>query len=263
MLKDKKVMDDFTRKRIARRKKIRKRRIITALITVIILLVCVGIVLSLTVFFPIEKINVTGSTRYTSEQIINGCGIQLGDNLFTVSESRAVKQIRPQLPFVERLEFERDIKGVLNIVVTEAKEHSCYKVGDKYYSVGKDGWVLNSYTTAPKGITEVVAQVGECVVGKEIILKDQKDKEVIDLISQNAKSTGVVLNQIDVTDNVHIKLKADNRFEVILGNENNIDKKFKHLASMIKNISEEKKGKINISMWTSSRPEGTFLEEKS
>ena len=56
--------DEFLRKREARRRKIRRRRIISGLIFFLVALIAVGAVLSLTVLFPIETISAQGSEKY-------------------------------------------------------------------------------------------------------------------------------------------------------------------------------------------------------
>ena len=51
----------------------------------IVLLILVGVILSLTVLFPINNITAKGSSKYTAEQIISSSGIKTGDNLFISS----------------------------------------------------------------------------------------------------------------------------------------------------------------------------------
>ena len=67
--------DEFIKKRVERQKKIRKRRLIAFFIIFIIMLLCAGAVLSLTVFFPIESISIKGSEIYTAEEILEASKI--------------------------------------------------------------------------------------------------------------------------------------------------------------------------------------------
>ena len=82
------VRDEFIRKRMERQRKLRKRRLIAFFIVFIILLLCVGAVLSFTVFFPIDNISVKGSKIYSSQEILSKCNIGKGDNLFAVNRAK-------------------------------------------------------------------------------------------------------------------------------------------------------------------------------
>ena len=68
--------DEFLRKRKARQRKIRRRRIKVFLVLLFVLAVGVGVILSLTVFFKIESISASGSSKYSAEEIIAASGIK-------------------------------------------------------------------------------------------------------------------------------------------------------------------------------------------
>lgn len=255
------MRDEFVRKRAERQRKIRKRRLTAFFIIFIIMLLCVGAVLSLTVFFPIENLSATGSNIYSSEQIIKISGINIGDNLFAVSKSSVEKQLKTNLPYVESIAFKRELPSTLKITVNDAEEFSCYKVGKKYYTVSKSGWVLEENTKAPEKLFTVNAKGVECKVGTEIEFSDTSQRELIDSISASLSEEELTVNFIDVTDNVELTVKVEDRFEVNLGTSNNIEEKIRHLAGMIDEIPEKKKGKINLSMWTSDNTKGTFVAQ--
>ena len=74
----------------ARKKRRRRKKIIATLIALLCISIITLGVLSLTVFFKIEKINVTGNTTYTAEKIISSAGIANGDNLILASEKENI-----------------------------------------------------------------------------------------------------------------------------------------------------------------------------
>ena len=77
-MKNETVNDEFTRKRKARQRKIRKRRIKIFIGCLVVALLITGTALSLTVLFPIDSITVTGSEKYTAEEILSAAGIKKG-----------------------------------------------------------------------------------------------------------------------------------------------------------------------------------------
>ena len=141
-MKKTQVNDEFIRKRMERQKRIRKRRLIISFYILIFVLLCVGAVLSLTVFFPIEKLKVEGSAIYTQQEILSVADINTGDNLFAISKKTVLSRLKAKLPYVEKIEFERKLPGEFKIKVTDAEEFAVYKIKEEYYTVSEQGWVL-------------------------------------------------------------------------------------------------------------------------
>lgn len=250
--------DEFLRKRKARQRKIRKRRIIRGLILSFILLIAIGITLSLTVLFPIETVKAGGSEKYTSEQIAHASGIKKGGNLFMSAVDESA--LKYTLPYIEGIKIKRTLPGTITVTVTDAEEYACYLKDGKYYAVSKAGHVLNCYDSMPDGIFEIRAPDVKCEVGKAIEFSGGKSQKLIEEIIECSGSQGININRVDISDELGITVKAENRFLVNFGSANFLENKFAHLGGMIKNIGADKTGKINLSMWTTSQTEGTFVE---
>lgn len=255
--------DEFIRKRIERQRKIRKRRLKIFFCFLIITLIAVSAVLCLTVFFPIEKISAEGSAIYTADEIIESSGIKIGDNLFTASKSTALKELKSKLPYIDSVSFKRKLPSTLKISVTDAEEFAAYYIGKKYYTVSKSGWVLSVESKKPKKIFIVKGADAECEVGREIVFNNTEQSELINRISNTVSKENLELDSINIKDTLQIKIGVENRFEVLIGTENSLEEKLRHLSGMIKNIDKEKSGKINLSMWENNNPQGTFKPENS
>ena len=260
-MKKEQVRDDFTRKRAERQRKIRKRRLKAFFVFFVLLSLCVCVVLSFTVFFPIKNITASGSKIYSSEEIIKISGVEVGDNLFAANKNSAQKSLKKNLPYVETVTFKRTFPDTLKIIVKDAEEFAGYKIGKKYYIVSKSGWVLSEQDKAPKNIFTVNAKKVECKVGTQIKFLDNSQRELIESISASLSGKDITVNNIDVTNIIELKAKVDGRFTVIFGNANNLNEKVSHLAGMIEEIPKEKGGKIDLSMWTSDNTKGTFIPE--
>lgn len=250
--------DEFLKKRKARQRRIRKRRMIIGLSLFIVLLVAVGAVLSLTVLFPIKQITAKGSEKYTSEQIVASSGIDIGDNLFISSVK--TDALREKLPYIESVKIKRTLPDSIAITVKDAEPYACYYSDGAYYTVSRSGYVLENGEEKPDSLFEIRAGGVKCALGKAVVFSEEGTEDLILEIGRLAEEYGLSLNCIDVTDEIALTVKAENRFVVNLGTSNYLDKKFAHLSGMIKNIGETKTGKINLSMWTSDNTEGTFVE---
>lgn len=253
--------DEFLRKRAERQRRIRKRRLKIFFTFFTIFLIGLSIVLCLTVFFPIENLTAKGSKIYSSEQIIKASGIEIGDNLFAIASGSVLKKIKAELPYVKSLDLDRELEGNLCITVKDATEYACFYDSKSYYTVSKEGWVLKKTLDPPENIFTVTGAKVKCKVGTEIIFEDVELQELNEKIVTALTEEGLLINSIDISDKIAISLRVENRFNVNLGNANFIPEKIRHLASMVENISEEKSGRINLSMWTNDNTQGTFVEE--
>ena len=253
--------DEFIRKRQERQKKIRKRRIKAFFILFMLVTLCVGAVLCLTVFFPIEKVVIDGSKIYSVEEIFNNSKIESGDNLFLVSRSKTEQNLKSKLPYIESITFKRELPGTLNITVKDATEFAVYEVKEQYYTVSRSGWVMKKSGEKPEKLTCIKGNEIVCKVGSQIVYEDPTQKELIDTIWNSLKDAKIDADLIDTTGKINITLRVEGRFTVDLGNNSFLEEKIKHLAGMIKEMPAENEGKIDLSMWTNDNSKGSFRPE--
>lgn len=262
-LKKKEPIDEFTRRRLERQRRIRKRRLFIFFCFMLFLLLCTAVVLSFTVFFPIEKINASGSTVYTAEQLEAECGVEKGDNLLSVSRAGITAKLKKRLPYVESVKLKKKLPDTLSITVTDAEEYCCYELDGKYYTVSRVGWVLKQGDSPPEGVFTVKGCKAECAVGTELAFEKERESELVTEIIEALSEKEIKIDYIDISDLISLKIGVEGRFTVELGTSNYIDGKINHLSGMLSSIGEEKQGKINLSMWTDTDTKGTFVEGKN
>ncbi len=252
--------DEFLRKRKERQKKAKKRRLIAWFIFIMVLLLAVGVILSFTVLFPIKNLTFTGSKIYSSQQIMDASGIDVGDNLFNISQERTLNKLKATLPFIETVKFERTMPDTLKVTVTDAKKYACYQVGNKYYTVSFDGWVLQESNKPTEHVFLVVANGVKCKVGSALEFEDEKTKEKIENIVKFLNNEKISIDYINVTNDVNLTVGVEKRFDVEFGTENSLEAKIKHLKTTINSIDENKIGSIDLSMWNNQNKQGIFVE---
>ena len=250
--------DEFLRRRAERQRKIRKRRLITAFIVLIILTLCTLAVLSVTVFFPIEKIIASGSSYYTAEALEKASGVKIGDNLIITSRSKIEKNLKEKLPYVEKVSLKKELPGKLEIIAEDAEEFACYLVNDRYYIVSESGWVLAEAGTLPEKLLAVIGADVKCKTGTEAVFKDSEQNELINRIIDICNAHNISLSALDISNPVALNITLENRISVQIGTANSLEEKLKHLGGMLKEISAEKTGKIDLSMWSETNPQETF-----
>ncbi len=262
-MKNEPIRDEFLEKRKARQRKARKKKAVISLIFTIIVLFITAVILCLTVFFPIETVSATGSKIYSDKEIINQSGIKIGDNIFTFGEKESTERLKNKLPFIENVEFERKLPNKLYIKVSDAKVYYCLKKGDSYYSISEAGWVLEKTAEKTDGVFEIFINDIECNVGNEIVFKNENTRRILNNLIIYCEKYDIKIDYIDVTNTAALKIGADNRFDVELGTENDLESKLKQLNKMILSLNNGQKGLIRLYMWSSQKPDGTFVENNT
>ena len=255
--------DEFLQRRKERQKKARKRRLVGWFIFVMILLLLVGVILSLTVFFPIAKLTFSGSDVYSSSQIADASGIDIGDNLFTVTTEGTLKTLKQKLPFIETVKLERTLPDTLKVIVTDAEKYACYEIDGKYYTVSKSGWVLEKTAEPSENIFLVKANGVKCKVGSALEFESNLTVEKIESITKYLTAEDISIDYINVTNDVNLAVKVENRFEVEFGTDNYLEAKVKHLKTMINTMEDGVSGKINLSMWNDQNRQATFVQNNT
>ena len=252
---------DVAKRRAYRRKKARKKHLIAGFIIFVIVGLTVLTALSLTVLFPIKNVSFSGNKVYTVKQLEDNIGLK-GKNIFTVSEKNTVNNAKKKLPYLESIKLRKKFPDSVSVEITEAKDYAAYKIGNKYYTVSKDGYVLAEKKTKPDGAIEIKTKSAKAVIGEKIVYSDPSAKDIIDQIIEKLENKKIKTDYIDVTSKTDITVGIrDGRFKVVLGTKQDIDKKVDHLCVMLGKVGDDEKGTINLSSWTESDPTGILVKE--
>lgn len=135
----------------------RKRRFTTCMLA--LAAVMIGVVLSLTVFFKISTIEVTGTSQYSKETILNVCGVDTGDNLFLVKKSRVADKIGRALPFTGEITVKRSFPNKIIIQVTDSVPNGAVACENGYALLNQDQKVLATVSTEEELYTLVAQQL--------------------------------------------------------------------------------------------------------
>ena len=114
-----------------------------------VLAVTVICVLSTTVLFNIDKITVTGETRYEEKEVIYESGVQEGQNLITLDSSAVEKRLLGALPYVDEVKVHKRMPTGLEIELTPAEAAVVVNKGSSYYLVSKNGRIMDTSLKKP------------------------------------------------------------------------------------------------------------------
>lgn len=215
------------------------------------LIAIVGAAISLGIFFKIEKIEVLGDTRYTSEEIINSSKVKTGQNLVLLNKEKTKEKMEKELPFLKVKDIKKTVPNKLTLEVEEIK---------KYGYIESDG--VNILFDQDKKVIEIKENVEENILKiKGVEILDPKIGEKIKIKSKNKEETLYkildLLEEYDLTEPTEIDLSNEskvtvgyqNRINILVGNLNELDYKIKTAAEIINNrLDREESGELDLSL---------------
>lgn len=216
-------------------------------------LIIVAIIFTMSVFFKVSKIEVSGNSKYSKEQIISASGIHTGDNLFFINRIGAGSRVVVKLPYIDSVKITRSLPNSVTITVEESKAVACIEVADKLWSISQTGKFLSTLSEKDaellakvRGISVSEAQVGELIT----VPDDEKPKldYLLDILYQvQARSLVDKIANINISDISDVSFEFDERFVVKLGENNNTEYKFGKLLSAVSQLKADDAGTLELS----------------
>ncbi len=217
-----------------KRKKKNSLRKFIIWITLILSFTAIGTVLSLTVFFSISTISVSGSKIYKDDEILSHCTIDTGENLFLADTQKAAQSLTKNLPYIYNAKIERKLPATIKITVTDAKVAYSIKNKDKTYILLDDNFkVLEHSAKKSKGIKILKADAKTVNPGSQVEFKNETTGECLNKLSAAIKEENfkeiTSIYSLNINDNYVV---YDNRIKFKLGNCNHLsDKIYQALAA--------------------------------
>lgn len=247
-----------------------RNRFLLRLATVVA--VVLALLFGMTIFFKVdvEKSTVSGAVKYTAWDVWEASGIQDGENLLTLNKAKAYSKIKEALPYVDTVRIGIKLPDMVNIEIKElAVVYSVEADDGSWWHISYDGTVVDKTTAAEagestkiKGVKLAKTVAGEVAVAAEpkpqqgeegetvpvTVLGSERLETVISIIS-NLEKTGVIgeIVSIDVSDFAQITLWYGQRYQVLLGDNTQLEKKISSMKQAIDQRGEYQTGKLDVS----------------
>lgn len=215
-------------------KQARNRRIIIA-VAILLTVLVVGAVLSLTVLFKTEKIDIEGDEYYYEDQIIAFSNVSLQQNIFLAAIGGTPQEIVKNLPYVEDAKIGFAVPDTVTIKITNALPSYYVKDGDKYLIISSKGRVLDTETEEPENAAELICNdYKNKEVGSYIEFEDKAVPDILESVANSLKANGLDnIKAFDVTDTSAITIDYAGRIKINIGVAEDIDYKIKTAAAII------------------------------
>ena len=244
------------------RKRRRRHALILFYIITFIIVIAAAVVVSLTVLFKIDTIQVMGTSRYSSEEIINVTGIKKGENLFLAKTKQASASVVQKLPYIASAKVTRRLPAQIFIEVKEEVVSGAILYQGKYATVSATGKVLEIASIMPKNCPSIKGlELTKAEVGKTIVYKQASQQTMF-----NSLTSAISENRLDKITSIDVSLPSkiliiyDNRITMNLGLPSDFDYKIRFAKSILDagKIKSNEKGTLNLS--TAAEDDNAFFD---
>lgn len=272
-----KTPEEIRRAKIARAKALRRHKRNMKIGIAVTAFLLIMIVLSRTVFFKIQNIEVTNLSEgnYTQAQIEQNSGVISGKkNLFSCDTDKVARDIEQKLPYIGKAEVSRKFPTTLKITITPTKAAAAIAYAQGYLLVDKDGKMLESVSAAPEGIPVLRCEVRfEANLGhyigvetdKKKVTEDTKASEEMialfhEIVVTAEKMDLIDLTLIDIRDERGITLMYQNRLTLHLGDRTQLPTKLSTASKVIAEESDSSKTRMGAIDLTS--PPYAYVQDR-
>ena len=248
----------------------------------VVVAVVVAITLGLSVFFKVEKVVVYGNKAYSAWTVQEAGGIETGSNLLSLNNTRACGKIMAALPYVDNVRIGIKLPDTVNIYVDEIDiAYAITTKGESSWwlmtSEGKvveqiDSGIASGYTKidgvyldspAPGQLARALETVQETTAATEADTAETEEPAPVIVTGAARLSAALKILQqlehndivgeaasIDVSSLSNIELWYGQRFQVKLGDANNMDIKISWMKSAVNQRSDYDMGVLDVSFTT-------------
>lgn len=239
------------KRRAAASRKARRRKHLLLIFYLVTFLIAIGaaVVLSITVLFRIDTIQVTGQSRYTEQEIVQMSGIKVGENLFLADTATAKQQIEEKLPYIGRAKVSRRLPAKILITVEEAEISGAVEYGGGYAIVSPEGKVLEITSAIPEGYSLIEGlDLKSADLGKKIVYEDPEKQEMFTELAQSLAEHGIApITRMDLTNLYDIVVEYDGRITMEFGLPSDIDFKVRFAKTILSEPDmAEAQGVLNL-----------------
>jgi len=252
---------------MTRKKRPRKRRRGSLYALAFIITLMAAVVLSLTVFFPINEINIKGGDRYPEEEIIAVSGISKDQNLFTCDTEGAARAIENSFPYLENVEVIRSLPGRITIVADEAIPIGAVKKDGGWVLLSGQGKVLETTEgdAQPPHIPEIRGiALASAEEGAPAAPDSERMNQLLELAAALRRYKIEKVYGYDFSERVNVKVNVGDRLLFGLGIMTEIDYKIRMADKLIREeLDPADRGTVDLSaggqgiFWPTALPPDT------
>ena len=236
------------------RKKRRKRKGLRLffVIAVPLIILSAAIYCSVSFFFKVEQITVTGESRYAAEEIIELSEIVTGENLVFLDKKAAERRVEKGMPYLGKVTVKKSLPSKIEIFVEETYPAKIVFSHEAYYFISPEDKVLERAEQPGEHklpIYILPELEKELEPGDKLQILDEISKKIYIDITNVLVDNNILesVNVIDLSDKIALKIQIGDQYVVDLGDYLDLPKKINFAKNIMQRLEEGEKGIIDVS----------------
>jgi cell division septal protein FtsQ len=246
----KKLRDQARKANSKRHRKRRKRSYTLYYLFVLLLVLITGITLSVTVFFNIQQIKISGSDNYTADQIASLADVSEGDNLFRLNLKKMRQTVLEQATELDDVTIRRDLPETLVFELTPAEPTAVVLSSGKYYLISSGLRIIRVMDTL-EGYESLLQISGMDLSDHDLgdfLTGDSVYENLTKVLTQIKESKLESVQGISIDEAEEIQLNYQNRIGISLGSTMELSDKLALAGQIItENVGPTETGVLDVS----------------
>lgn len=234
-----------------------------------VVVVLVAGFLAVALFFKVERFEIIGNTRYDEAEIIQTLGVEKEDNLILLNKREIMQALHKKFVYMDEIQVTRGLPDTLRVVITECQPVAAAAYEGGCFLLDAKGKVLEEISgERPTGYLSVYGldaagmQVGEYLS----TATGERERQLQLLLGVLAEANLTdKITYISVENLTSLELGYENRFNVLLGSVDELEKKVEFLLEITgERLASSDTGMIDLHDATTARfrPLNTISEEE-
>ena len=221
--------------------------------TVSVVLILALIVVSISIFFRVETVEVSGAEICPAEDIVTASDIRTGDSMIFMNRFEAADRVFNASTYIKSATITRKFPSTVIIGVVERVPVASVRIGDSYWLLDSEGRLLEKVEKgSTDGLMNVVGVVPRAPSAGDYISLGETEKvrrdylvTLLGLLEKYDLCGNIgTLNMSDTTDVTFDYLE---RYTVRLGQDDNLNDKVAILDGVVAQLGEYDMGEIDLS----------------
>lgn len=232
-----------------------RRRLIAKLATMAA--VVLALIVGVTIFFRVQKVQVSGNAKYTAQEILDASGIEMGENLLSIGKSRAAGKILAAFPYVDQVQIGIKLPNTVNIDIVEVEATYAIAADGGWWLMDAGGKLLEPVEnpadyTQVTGISAEAPAPGGTLKAKESAETSEDDSEemrgsaadrataaleILKVLSEEDRTAQVT--SVDVSELYNLQVWYGEKYQVILNGPTELTYKARYMVQAVEQLEKD------------------------
>lgn len=185
----------------------------------------------------VKAVTVSGSTRYTEQELLQTSRIIVGQSIFSVDEQRAINNLLTRFPYLDTVTISNPSYDTVHITVTETQELGVIQQGNDWLLIGRNGKALQTIprtSDRPQRYPYISGVTADpSILPGQQALQEEQLQTALCLFDTCALYGLSDVGQIDIFSITSLKIVWRSQITVLLGNSSNLDYQVRLLTTSL------------------------------